>query len=389
VRSAPNGGRRVRIVYVLDNLQTGGTELNAVRTAEHLNRERFDIQFLCLQPDGPLRARLDKAGIPVTGVGVSSFLSVSALRRGREIQRHLKRYGTHVVHAHDPYANVLAAPWARMAGGVAVITSHRWWRNVHSLKVRVANRVSYRFAHRVLANSESVGKLVVRDEGVHPSRLVVVPNFVESSAFEPLEPARRNEFRSRVGLAPSDIAVGTVANLYPVKDQAMLLRAAARVLASLPEIRFVLIGEGAERQALTEQAKALGIADRVLMPGRLAHAPGLPGIFDVSVLTSREEGFPNFVAESMAAGRVVVATEVGGVPDAIVHGQTGLLVRQGDDAAAAESLLRLLNDPEFRDQLATNAARHARQHFHVDTVLRKLESLYDDLAMRYGRFAKS
>jgi glycosyltransferase involved in cell wall biosynthesis len=218
---------------------------------------------------------------------------------------------------------------------------------------------------------------------------VVVPNFVESSAFEPLEPARRNEFRSRVGLSPSDIAVGTVANLYPVKDQAMLLRAAARVLASLPDVRFVVIGEGAERQALTEQAKALGIADRVLMPGRLPHAPGLPGIFDVSVLTSREEGFPNFVAESMAAGRAVVATEVGGVPDAVVHGQTGLLVRQGDDAAAAESLLRLLNDPVFRDQLASNAARHARQHFHVDIVLRKLEALYDDLAMRYGHSAKS
>ena len=386
---APNGGGRVRIVYVLDNLQTGGTELNAVRTAEHLNRERFDIQFLCLQPEGPLRARLDKAGIQVTDIGISGFLSASALKRGREIQRHLKRDGTHIVHAHDPYANVLAAPWARIAGGVAVITSHRWWRNVHPLKVRVANRVSYRFAHRVLANSESVGKLVVRDEGVHPSRLVVVPNFVEASAFEPLDPARRNELRSQLGLAPSDITVGTIANLYPVKDQAMLLRVAARVLVSLPDIRFVLIGEGAERQALTEQARALGIADRVLMPGRISHVPGLPGVFDVSVLTSREEGFPNFVAESMAAARAVVATEVGGVPDAVVHGETGLLVRQGDDAAAAASLLRVLNEPGFRDQLARNALRHAREHFHVDIVLRKLETLYEDLANRYGRSARS
>jgi glycosyltransferase involved in cell wall biosynthesis len=256
------------------------------------------------------------------------------------------------------------------------------------LKVRVANRVSYRFAHRVLANSESVGRLVVRDEGVHPSRLVVIPNFVEASAFEPLDQARRNDLRSRVGLTPSDIAVGTVANLYPVKDQAMLLRAAGRVLASLPDVRFVLIGEGAERQALSEQAKALGIADRVLMPGRIPHSPGLPGIFDVSVLTSREEGFPNFVAESMAAGRAVVATDVGGVPDAVVHGQTGLLVRQGDDAAAAESLLRVLNDRAYRDQLATNASRHAREHFHVHIVLRKLESLYEDLAIRYASAAK-
>jgi len=377
-------GSRVKIAYVLDNLQTGGTELNAVRTAEHLDRERFDLRFLCLQPHGLLRTRLDAAGIPVFDISVPGFLSASAVRRGLEIKRLVQHEGIHVVHAHDPYGNVLAAPWARLAGGAAVITSHRWWRDVHPRKVRVANRLSYRFAHRVLANSRSVGELVMRDEGVPAERVVVIPNFVEPSAFEPLDPARRADLRARVGLAPSDVAVGMIANLYPVKDHAMLLRAAARVLAVLPDVRFVLVGEGRERQALVEQATAAGIGDRVLLPGRLPHEPGMPGMFDVSVLTSREEGFPNFVVESMAAGRAVVATEVGGVPDAVVHGTTGLLVRPGDDAAAAAALLRVLGDPAFRDQLAGAAARYATEHYHAKVVLRALESLYLDLAKRYS-----
>jgi glycosyltransferase involved in cell wall biosynthesis len=175
-----------------------------------------------------------------------------------------------------------------------------------------------------------------------------------------------------------------IANLNPVKDHATLLRAAARVLAVSPNIRFVLVGDGRERQALEEQAAAAGIADRVLFPGRLAHEPGMPGMFDVSVLSSREEGFPNFVVESMAAGRAVVATEVGGVPDAVVNGSTGLLVRPGDDKAMADALLRILADAALREQLGAAASRYAREHYHASVVLRALESLYVDLALQYA-----
>jgi glycosyltransferase involved in cell wall biosynthesis len=110
----------------------------------------------------------------------------------------------------------------------------------------------------------------------------------------------------------------------------------------------------------------------------------MPGMFDVSVLSSREEGFPNFVVESMAAGRAVVATEVGGVPDAVVNGSTGLLVRPGDDKAMADALLRILADAALREQLGAAASRYAREHYHASVVLRALESLYVDLALQYA-----
>lgn len=371
---------RLRLVHVLDNLETGGTELNAVRTAERLDRDRFDIRFLCLQPGGPLRARLDAAGIPVTGIGVRGLASVGALRRGLQIRSLVRQERIDVVHAHDPYANVLAAPWARLAGGAAVIASHRWWRDVHPARVRSANRIAYRFAHRVLANSPSVGELVVREEGVPRERLVVIPNFVDAAAFDPLSRERRAALRERVGLRPGDRAVGVIANLYPVKDHATLLRAAARLVPTHPDVRFVLVGEGDQRPALEAEARAAGIADRVLMPGRVAHEPGLPAIFDVAVLTSREEGFPNFVVEAMAAGRPVVATEVGGVPDAVVEGETGFLVTAGDDAALARSLQRLLGDAGLTARLGSAGASRARAAFHVDEVVRSLEALYVSLA---------
>jgi glycosyltransferase involved in cell wall biosynthesis len=385
VASPLPGRARIRIVHVLDNLNTGGTELNAVRTAERLDRDRFDVSFLCLQPEGPLRARLDAAGVPVHDFRVSGLLSADAVRRGWEVRSLMRQGPIAILHAHDPYANVLSVPWGRLAHRGAVIASHRWWRSVHRRRLRVANRLAYRLAHRVLANSPAVGELVIREEGVPRERLVVIPNFVDEAAFQPLPTNRRAELRAQVGLGPDDFAIGVIANLYPVKAHSTLLNAAARLAFDWPEVRFVLIGEGSERPGLVQQAAAAGIADRVLMPGRLAHEPGVPGILDIAVLTSREEGFPNFVVEAMAAGRPVVATAVGGVPDAVEHGVTGLLVPEGDDQELANALISLLRDRTARERMGTRGAERARQLYHVDVVLGELQSLYQDLALRYGR----
>jgi|SRR5688572_18986900 len=373
---------RIRVIHVLDNLNTGGTELNAVRSALLLDRDRFDVQFVCLQPHGPLRQRLDAAGIPVTGIHLTSFRGPGALRAVLELRSLVRARRVDVVHAHDPYANVLAAPAVRLAGRGAVIVSQRWWRNVHAPLVRAANRVAYKLAHRVLANSPSVGELVVREEGVPRKRLVVIPNFVDDAAFAPLSPARRAELRDRVGLAPNDIAIGVVANLYPVKDHATLVRAAARVLARFPHARFAFVGEGGERDAIVAQASALGITDKVLLPGRIPHEAGLSGIFDVAVLTSLEEGFPNFVVEAMAARRPVVATRVGGIPDAVVPGETGFLATAGDDEAIADALMRLLVEPERRARMGDAGSTRARSLYHADVVMSALTNLYVSLASR-------
>jgi glycosyltransferase involved in cell wall biosynthesis len=384
---APTAGR-IRVVHVLDNLNTGGTELNAVRTAERLDRDRFDIQFLCLQPEGPLRQRLDAAGIQVRGIHLTSFLGPGALRRVLEIRSIVRGERIDIVHAHDPYANVLAAPAVRLARRGAVIASQRWWRSVHSGRVRAANRLAYRFAHRVLANSPSVGELVVRDEGVPREKLVVIPNFVDDAAFTPLSAQRHADLRRQAGLSPGDVAIGVVANLYPVKDHATLVRAAARLAHRIPNARFVLVGEGSEREAIAAQAAAAGIADLILLPGRMPHEPGLPGIFDVAVLTSIEEGFPNFVVESMAAGRPVVATDVGGVADAVIQGETGILAPAGDDAAIARALEELLSDPGLRARFGAAGSSRARSQYHVGVVMSALTGLYLDLAARAASYAR-
>jgi len=170
--------------------------------------------------------------------------------------------------------------------------------------------------------------------------------------------------------------VGCVARLDPVKDLAMLLRAFARVAQRHSAVHLILVGDGPERGALSSDTDRLGLSGKVHFAGTRPNRPNLHALFDVSVLTSLSEGFPNTIVEAMAAGRPIVATRVGGVPDAVEDGRSGLLVEAGDDEAFARALATLLQDDTKRATLGSEARERARRLFHLSLVLPQLESIY-------------
>jgi glycosyltransferase involved in cell wall biosynthesis len=370
------------VAQVLDTLEIGGSELNAVRTSERLDRSRFDVRFFCFRTGGPLRSRLDAAGIPVQEIPIRGLATSAALREGLAFRRLLREERFDIVHAHDPYSNIFAAPWARLASGPVVIASQRWWKNVHRPALRIANRIAYRFAHRVLANSPAVAEQVIDHEHVSRARVCMVPNFVDESAFASLDPRLASDLRRDLRLDAGVVSIGIVANLYPVKNHAMLLRAVARFAPRWPSARVVLIGDGGERAGLEEMARSMGIADQVHFAGRRSHVPGLQGLFDIVVLCSFEEGFPNTIVEAMASARPVVATKVGGVGDAVEDRVTGLLVPADDDATLANALESLLADRVQRERMGQAGQLRARRLYYVDVVMNSLESLYRDLVSR-------
>ena len=154
--------------------------------------------------------------------------------------------------------------------------------------------------------------------------------------------------------------VGIVARLSPVKDHGTLLRAIASLREQIPALHCVLIGDGPERSAIEGLAESLGIREIVHLAGERSQPPNLHGLFDVSVLCSTSEAFPNSVLEAMAAARPVVATDVGGTPDAIRQGTTGLLVPPSDPSRLAEAILRLHEEPALRTKLGNAGCAAAR-----------------------------
>ena len=376
--------RRLKVLFCVDSFNLGGSELNAVRTAERLDPRRVELSVACLRTDGPLRQRYEALGIRPVHFPLSSFAHPSTLAQAYRFALFVRRHRFDIVQTHDMYSNIFAIPAARAAGSAATLACRRWWTDMPRRSHRVANRLSYRFADRVLVNSDSVGKLVESEEGVAHLKVAVIPNFVDERAFDSPDAQWLSETRRRFGLTEETIALGCVANLLPLKDHRTLLAAVADLRARRPGLRLILVGDGPCRADLEHQVQELGLFEHVVFAGRMPHEPSPHYLFDISVLTSRSEGFPNSIVEAMAAGRPIVATAVGGVPDTVVDGASGYLVPPGDASRLVQALEDLIRDPVKRSAFGAAARSAALARFRSELVIPRLHELYERLVSEHS-----
>jgi glycosyltransferase involved in cell wall biosynthesis len=376
--AAPSGARSraTRVAYCIDSLDIGGTELNAVRTLEALDRQRFQVTVFHFHETGPLRARYQALGVELVHLPIGPLYSPRTFLQGLRFVGLLRQGGFELVHTHDLYGNIFAAPWARLAR-CRIIASRRWLDAAPRRGLLSLNRWSYRFAHRVVANSALTARLLVEAERIPAVRVVELPNFVEERAFTHVEPEVRSARRRSWGVPQEAFLVGMVARLAPVKNHAMLLHA----LAALGnDVHVVLIGDGPTRPALQALAKSLAIDSRVHFAGQLVEPANLHQFFDASVLCSRSEGFPNSIIEALAVGCPVIATPVGGVPEVIFDRNTGLLVPLDEPEALAARVEELRRDAGLGRRLSEAGVACARARYHQSMVIRQLEALYTELA---------
>jgi glycosyltransferase involved in cell wall biosynthesis len=369
---------RIRVAFCLDSFAIGGTELNAVRTAEALDPNRIDLCVFHLQTHGPLRTRYERLGVPMTHVPIPNLYSPRTALQGIRLARLLRRRNIDVVHSHDIYCNIFVVPWASTLSRCSIIASRRWGLQASRRGLAMVNRWSSMLAHRVLANSSGVASLLAREE-VPQRKIVEIPNFLEENAFEGMNEEARVAQRRAWGLPDGTFAVGIVARLSPVKNHVLLLEAMAQLDG---RFHLVAVGDGASRTELEDLARRLGIESRVHFTGEVVAPYNLHQFFDVSVLCSLSEGFPNSLIEAMAAARPVVATPVGGVTDAVTHGVAGILVPVDDPVPLADALRMLEADPLLRVRLGQAGREAVRVKFRQDVVIEKLSALYETLADR-------
>lgn len=370
--------RRLRLVYATDNMRLGGTELNAVRTAERLDPARFEISVICLKDEGPLSARYREAGIPVQHLGLTSYSSPRSLMTLARVARDLRRARVDIVHCHDIYSNVFLGACGH-ASGARVVLSQRWARNLPPPRYRTLNELAYRGADLIVINSSSHARELA---GLMPSvaaRIVVLPGFADDQAFAHVSGEARRKLRRAFGLPEDGVLVGMVARLSPVKNHTTLLRAFAKVSAAHPTASLVLIGDGPTRPMLEEESVTLGIAERTHFLGERISTSNLHALFDISVLPSLTEGFPNSIVEAMAAGRPVVASAIDGIRDAVIDGETALLAPPTDAVAVACHLERLLSDPNLRRALGSRGRSMASQNYGAAAAMEQLEAAYSRL----------
>jgi glycosyltransferase involved in cell wall biosynthesis len=369
------------VLQLVQGFHQGGSERQAVQlTRLLLGSGHYRMHVACLNPTGGLRAEVERLCLPpIAEFPLTSFHDGNMLVQLRRFARFLRESAIDVVHTHDFYANIFGMTGAWLAGVPVRVASRRESAVKPALKRRVECG-AYRLAHAVVANCHEVGRQL-RQEGVSGEKIVVIPNGLDALRVALPPGVDREEARARLALHDTRgrPLVTIVANLHPVKDHETFLRAARRVHQEMPEAAFVLAGEGRLEASLRAQAAELGLEKDVKFLGPCRRIAELLAISDVCVLSSRAEGFSNAILEYMAAGRPVVATDVGGAREVMLEGETGYLVPSGNPAAMAERTLALLRDPDRARAFGERGRSIVTEGFSCAAQLARTEALYGRL----------
>ena len=375
-----------RILKVVPTLMCGGTENQFMTLGRRLDPARFDLEFACLRRWGPFITEILDRQIPLSEYPVASFRSVRTVALQARLARHISRRRIQIVHAYNFYGNVFAVPPARLVAPVVIASIRDCGPYLTPLQRRV-QRYACQFADCVLVNADAVKDWLIAD-GYHPARIVVIRNGVDLGRFA--QAGRPDALRRELGLAPGTTLVAVVSRLTRLKGLEQFLEAASALAPRIPNARFLIVGETSPHDGwyLTElqnRAKQLGVADRVIFTGIRSDVPSLLSSVDVAVMPSLNEALSNVLLESMAAGVPVVATRVGGTPEAVSHGETGVLVPPGDAAALTTAIATLLADPELAARLGKAARQRIADRFSVERMVSATEQLYFDLLARKGK----
>jgi L-malate glycosyltransferase len=368
------------VLQIVHGFIEGGSERQMIQMASLLhNSGDFQVHVASLSTGGVLRSEIERLQIPVIDFPLTSFYDSNMVQQTRRFVSYLKQHQISIVHSHDFYSNIFGMTGAALAGRGGRIASKRETTGTRSLAQRTAERGAFKLAHAVVANAGAVKEHLI-EHGVPGDKIVIIYNGLELTRFHLNGDASQALQRLNLETIRGRPVITMVANFeYRVKDHPMLLRTAQRVKTEVPEAVFVIAGEGELRAETEKLAGELGLRESCLFIGRCASVPDLLAASDVCVLSSQAEGFSNSILEYMAAGRAVVATNVGGASEAIVEGETGYLVNAGDDRAMAERLISLLRDPEKRRAMGVNGRRRVEQRFSCETRLKSTTELYQRL----------
>jgi glycosyltransferase involved in cell wall biosynthesis len=362
----------VKALFLCQSLNVGGAEELILGASRALPEVGVEAEVVALTRRGPIADEIEAAGVPLHLVaGQPGPRDPAAFVR---LVRLLRREQPDVVHTFLIVAGIYGRLAAFAAGVPLVLAAEQ---NVYTRKPRrhaLMERALALRTYRVVACCDVVGRYYRQQVGVPASKVEVIYNAVRFG--RPPQPTDRETARFALRLPPETLVLGTLGRLTEQKGQRTLLQAVATLAGDLPDLVLFLAGTGPLRDALEAEATRLGIADRVRFLGVRRDRATLYAAMDIFVLPSRWEGLSLALVEAMGAGSAVVATDVGGNPEVVRDGRTGLLVPPADAGALAAAIGKLAGDPALRWSLGTAAAADARDRFSIDQHVAQLAALY-------------
>jgi glycosyltransferase involved in cell wall biosynthesis len=387
---------RKKILHIITRLDMGGSAQNTLQTCKKLSGKYETILVHGLSYESrmtDLERRIIEAGVEeVKAQGVKVIPLPSMVRSIRPVKDFralfflawlIFKEKPDIVHTHSSKAGILGRLAAKIAGVPYIVHTphgHVFYGHFGILASKIflwVERIFSKFTDRMVALTDGERNDYIKLSVCPPQRVFKIHSGVDLEQF--MQPnGNRVEKKRSLGLDQNGTVIGFVGWLLPIKGPAYLLKAMAHIWPEHPAASLVMVGKGELDVDLRAQALKMNANGKVKFLGWREDVHEIIPIFDLLVLPSLNEGMGRVLVEAMAAGKPVVASEVGGIPDLVKHGETGYLVRPADERALANGIKKLLNDPERAQQMGQRGKEYCRQ-FSLEAMIAKLDDLYSDL----------
>jgi glycosyltransferase involved in cell wall biosynthesis len=353
---------------VTRELGLGGSERQLAETALALDRDRWQPHVACFTAGGFRARELEAAGVPVLELGVRSLVSGTAVTAARRLGAYGARHGIQVVHAFDVPSDLFTVPAARLYRVPVVLSSQRAHRTLTPGVTRHLLRLTDRMVNAIVVNSRAVARELVTEDAVPPSMIRLAYNGLDTSVFQCQGP------RAELPWTDPEPVIGVVCALRPEKGLTTLIDAFAKVRGA----KLLIVGSGPMLGELEARARTLGLGDACRFQPAVASTAEWLRAMDVFVLPSLSEALSNSLLEAMGCGCCTIASDVGGNPELVRDGETGLLFAVGNADSLAARLRTVIEDIALRRSLGAAAEDRARREFGREIAARRMGEIYEE-----------
>lgn len=399
---------KIKIFYLTTDTKIGGTEQMLLALLSRLDKDKYSPFICAIKFGGPLIEEARKIGVEgeclLKKVQSSKFkvqkLIINTITQffvfiliSLRLAALLKKEKPDILHTFLFHANILGRIVGKLTGISVIISSQRsvdkWRKPWHSF----LDRWTVKFCNLIISNSEAGRKVLIEREKIDPKKIITIHNGIDIDKFNQTVEGSINTHNKRreFGLEPCDIVIGIIANLREVKGHRFLFEALADICSdrvysadNLQQtqslyIKLLVVGDGKLKEELINLAGKFGIKDNVIFSGFRDDISEILKIIDIFVLPSLWEGFPVSIMEAMASKKPVIASNVGGIPELVIDGETGILVFSKDVAALKNAILKLINNPQEAKIMGENSRRRIEEYFSLDKMVEETEKVYQNL----------
>ncbi|MFQ5753426.1 MAG: glycosyltransferase [bacterium] len=373
--SSMNHRQRINILHLVNGFAIGGAESKLLELVRCTDKKNYRLVVCSVGQGGPLQKEFEKLGVKVIVFRKKFSFDFSLVFK---VARLIREERIDIVQTTLLYADLIGALAAKVAGVPIVIS----WETVSHgqndcLRVNLRHKIAYRFAmkfvEKIVAVSDETRESIIENRGIQPSKLITIHYGVDLVRYNGANGFKK---RKEIGISDGEPVVGIVARLEEVKGHRYFIQAISQLIEGFPNMKCVLIGDGTLRKSLELQVENLNLKSNFCFLGFRKDVNSWLNAIDIFVLPSLSEGLPNVILEAMACKKPVVATAVGGIPEAIIDGVTGSLVPPQDSNALAQAIGRLLKNRKLAEEMGKKSRLRVEEKFSLQHEVSEFEKLY-------------